>query len=330
MALVDLIGAKLEAFETCIEDKLHALFAKFILGRSPSPTRSQQSEIPNHKENPLEKEECKIDLAPTRMRVDFPRWEDGDSTGWLSHVERYFLYHRTPEISMMDITAIHLEGDVIQWYNYFEHTHRVLTWREFKSGLFVLVTGALQANHVSDGTCDSFFILIFVAHVILPLRFPNSGIRAKRRQRGGGAASHGQPPCRAGHPWLGHSKGPRKEATGCDQGQPAREAGAARGGSSPQGRRLRARIEPTKGASCRAPAGATAARGHTRLQPGARKGLPPAANPVTNRGSGADRRGGRPLAGWLPAGKGSSDDDRDADGAEGLGHPFEKRTIMPL
>ncbi|RRT55133.1 hypothetical protein B296_00043857 [Ensete ventricosum] len=109
MALVDLIGAKLEALETCIEDKLHALFAEFILGRSPSPTRSQQSEIPNHKEKPLEKEECKIDLAPTRMRVDFPQWEDGDPTRWLSHVERYFLYHRTPEISMMDITAIYLE-----------------------------------------------------------------------------------------------------------------------------------------------------------------------------------------------------------------------------
>ncbi|RWW06353.1 hypothetical protein GW17_00030327 [Ensete ventricosum] len=45
------------------------------------------------------------------MRVDFPRWEDGDLTGWLSHAEHYFRYHRMPEASMVDIGAIHLEGD---------------------------------------------------------------------------------------------------------------------------------------------------------------------------------------------------------------------------
>ncbi|RWV98227.1 hypothetical protein GW17_00038941 [Ensete ventricosum] len=42
--------------------------------------------------------------------------------GWLSCTERYSHYHRTPETSMGDIAAIHLEGDVIQWYNWFE-TH---------------------------------------------------------------------------------------------------------------------------------------------------------------------------------------------------------------
>ncbi|RRT61100.1 hypothetical protein B296_00014850 [Ensete ventricosum] len=66
------------------------------------------------------------------MWVDFPRWEDGDSTGWLSCVECYFRYHRTSEASMMDIAAIHLEGDVLQWYNWYKHTHRVTTWRSTK------------------------------------------------------------------------------------------------------------------------------------------------------------------------------------------------------
>ncbi|RWW52661.1 hypothetical protein BHE74_00040901 [Ensete ventricosum] len=38
-----------------------------------------------------------------------------------------------------------------------------------------------------------------------PLRFPNSGIRAKRE--GGWAASHGQASCRGGWPWPGHLQG---------------------------------------------------------------------------------------------------------------------------
>ncbi|RZR82883.1 hypothetical protein BHM03_00009425 [Ensete ventricosum] len=37
--------------------------------------------------------------------MNFPRWEGGDPTGWLSRVERYFHYHRTPEASMVGIAA---------------------------------------------------------------------------------------------------------------------------------------------------------------------------------------------------------------------------------
>ncbi|RWW81876.1 hypothetical protein BHE74_00009684 [Ensete ventricosum] len=89
----------------------------------------------------------------------------------------------------------------------------------------------------SDADQRQLFVLISVVHAMLPLRFPNSGIRAKQR---GGAASHDQLPCRAGHPRLG-----------CGQGQPVRATPAGTGG-------------------CGQPAGSVAARGHTRLQHGAR------------------------------------------------------------
>ncbi|RRT46826.1 hypothetical protein B296_00036616, partial [Ensete ventricosum] len=41
MASIDLIGAKLEAFETRMEDRLRALFVELRLGRWPSPRRLQ-------------------------------------------------------------------------------------------------------------------------------------------------------------------------------------------------------------------------------------------------------------------------------------------------
>ncbi|RZR88489.1 hypothetical protein BHM03_00016088 [Ensete ventricosum] len=78
------------------------------------------------------------------------------------------------------------------------------------------------------------------------------------------------------------------------------------------------------------PAGAIIARWHTRLHhdthkggqlQGTRKGMPPAASPTASRGGGIGHRVGRPLAGWLPAGKGShrlrrgSNGDDGADGA---------------
>ncbi|RWV97769.1 hypothetical protein GW17_00039422 [Ensete ventricosum] len=90
-------------------------------------------------------------------------------------------------------------------------------------------------------------------------------------------------------------------------------------------------LRPARGGAA---AGSTASQGG-RLQD-ARKGLSPATNPAAIKGDGVDRRGGRLLAGWLPAGKdnrrlrrGSGDD--GAEGARGkIGFPFVKKTILPL
>ncbi|RWW40739.1 hypothetical protein BHE74_00053829 [Ensete ventricosum] len=114
-----------------------------------------------------------------------------------------------------------------------------------------------------------------------PLRFPNSGIRAKTRGRG--VASHDQPPYRS----ATHSQAAAKAT----QGQHAREAGAANRGSSLKGWPLRA-LQAVASLQGRQPPAGTHARNGGRLQ-GARKGLPPPASPTTSRGGGAGRRGVR-------------------------------------
>ncbi|RWV94354.1 hypothetical protein GW17_00043114 [Ensete ventricosum] len=50
------------------------------------------------------------------MKVDFPRWEEGDSIGWISRAERYFRFYRTADSTRVEITAIHLEGNAIQYF----------------------------------------------------------------------------------------------------------------------------------------------------------------------------------------------------------------------
>ncbi|RWV79736.1 hypothetical protein GW17_00059081, partial [Ensete ventricosum] len=140
-----------------------------------------------------------------------------------------------------------------------------------------------------------------------------------------GPATHGQVTAKA----------PCKGAVGCGHGQLEKEANGARKGR-----------QPPVGA---APAGRSATREHDRLRParrggnrlqhvarkgdrlqGARKGLLPATSPV------ASRRGGRPLSRWLLASKGNrrlcrgSGGGGGVEGERGLGHPLEKRMIMPL
>ncbi|RWW55396.1 hypothetical protein BHE74_00037972 [Ensete ventricosum] len=134
MTSEELIDEMLEAFKTRKEDKF-GLLAEFNLGRPSSPRRSQHGESSDRKQNASKRGEHATDSLYPRMRIDFPRWEDGHPTGWISHAERYFRYHRTLDTSMVDIAAIHLEGDAIKWYDWFEHTHEIPTWRQFKSEL---------------------------------------------------------------------------------------------------------------------------------------------------------------------------------------------------
>ncbi|RWW04617.1 hypothetical protein BHE74_00005348, partial [Ensete ventricosum] len=125
------------AFEDRIEDKLRALFHKFKTGRSESPNKSQRGESFDYKENRSEKCDQGQDTGYLRMRVEFLRWEDGDPTSWISRAERFFHFHKTPKGSKVDIAAIQLEEDAIQWYDWFEHTHSVPMWEQFKSGLLI-------------------------------------------------------------------------------------------------------------------------------------------------------------------------------------------------
>ncbi|RRT78066.1 hypothetical protein B296_00018271, partial [Ensete ventricosum] len=83
------------------------------------------------------REHCHItfDLNNPRMKVDFPRWEKGDRIGWISRVEHYFRFYRTVDATRVEIAAIYLKGDAIQWFNWFKHTHGGLAWLRFKEGL---------------------------------------------------------------------------------------------------------------------------------------------------------------------------------------------------
>ncbi|RRT45903.1 hypothetical protein B296_00049237 [Ensete ventricosum] len=116
------LDARFEDFEARMEDRLRALFHEFRIGRLESPNISQCRESSDRKENKSENGDQVQDSRYPRMRVEFPRWEDGDPTKWISCAERSY-FQKTPKGSMVDIIVIHLEGDAIQWYDWFQHTH---------------------------------------------------------------------------------------------------------------------------------------------------------------------------------------------------------------
>ncbi|RWW39727.1 hypothetical protein BHE74_00054916 [Ensete ventricosum] len=111
------IDAKLEAFENCMEEKMRSLFTEFSIGRPSSPRKSHHGQTSDQRDDPQEHGYITSDPNNPSMKVDFPIWEEGDSIGWISCVERYFRFYRTADATWVKIAAIHLEEDAIQWFN---------------------------------------------------------------------------------------------------------------------------------------------------------------------------------------------------------------------
>ncbi|RRT47966.1 hypothetical protein B296_00004805 [Ensete ventricosum] len=113
MASEEAIDAKLEAFGNRMEEKMRSLFAEFSIGRLSNQRKSQHRESSERRDDPQEHGHFISNLNNLCMMVDFPKWEEGDPIGWISHAERYFRFYQIADATRVEITAIHLEGDAI-------------------------------------------------------------------------------------------------------------------------------------------------------------------------------------------------------------------------
>ncbi|RWW68757.1 hypothetical protein BHE74_00023688 [Ensete ventricosum] len=149
MASKEANDAKLEAFGNRMEEKMRSLFVEFSIGRLSNPRKSQHGETSDRRDDPQEHGHVTSDLNNPCMEVEFPRWEEGDPIGWISRTEHYFWFYRTADAIWVEIVAIHLEGDAIQWFNSFKHTHGGLSWQRFKEGLLDHF-GPIDFNNIEE------------------------------------------------------------------------------------------------------------------------------------------------------------------------------------
>lgn len=81
-------------------------FSKFRQDESSSLTLNQSRDTGKRNQGQ--------DISYPCIKVEFSRWEDRDPTSWISKVENFFHFHRTPEESKVEIASIQLDEDVIQ------------------------------------------------------------------------------------------------------------------------------------------------------------------------------------------------------------------------
>ena len=120
MAIDTSVKTQMEALETRIENRLQETlhdFKKSLLEHFSGFQQDGSSSSTLNRSRDTGKGPQDGDTYYPRIKIEFPRWEDGDPTSWISRAKFFFHFHRTPEESKVEVASIQLDGDAIQWYD---------------------------------------------------------------------------------------------------------------------------------------------------------------------------------------------------------------------
>ena len=70
-------------------------------------------------------------------RLDFPRFNGEDPTGWIYKADQFFRYQGTAEAERILLASFHLQDEALQWYQWYERTNPNVRWGEFTQALCV-------------------------------------------------------------------------------------------------------------------------------------------------------------------------------------------------
>jgi hypothetical protein len=62
------------------------------------------------------------------VKVDFPKFDGIDPSGWIYKANKFFYYHRTPYNMRLILASIHMEGKALVWYQDMEMSSYLPNW----------------------------------------------------------------------------------------------------------------------------------------------------------------------------------------------------------
>lgn len=68
-------------------------------------------------------------------KVDFPKFQGEDPSGWIYKCERFFEFNQIDETQKVRLAVMHLDEKTIQWFQWFEKAQTVVDWKGFVMGL---------------------------------------------------------------------------------------------------------------------------------------------------------------------------------------------------
>ena len=66
-----------------------------------------------------------------RIKIDVPRFDGSDPSGWIFKITQYFEYHATPEAERLTIAAFYMDGRALAWFQWMNDNGQFTSWPAF-------------------------------------------------------------------------------------------------------------------------------------------------------------------------------------------------------
>ena len=76
-----------------------------------------------------------LHTAPHRMKLDVPRFDSSDATGWIFKITQFFEYHTTPDHERLMIASFYMEGQALAWFQWMHRNGQLSSWPAFLHAL---------------------------------------------------------------------------------------------------------------------------------------------------------------------------------------------------
>jgi hypothetical protein len=69
------------------------------------------------------------------IKLEFPRFDGKNVLEWIFRAEQFFDYYGTPDPDRLTIASVHLDKDVVPWFQMMQRSHPFHSWVEFTRAL---------------------------------------------------------------------------------------------------------------------------------------------------------------------------------------------------
>ena len=66
-------------------------------------------------------------VNPPRMKLDVPRFDGSNPSGWVFKITQFFEYHATRESERLTIASFYMEGPSLAWFQWMMRNHQLTT-----------------------------------------------------------------------------------------------------------------------------------------------------------------------------------------------------------
>ncbi|KAH6770738.1 hypothetical protein C2S52_015541 [Perilla frutescens var. hirtella] len=121
------------------------------------PPHAQQQQQHQHQHQPQQQhQQPHMELGKFQnhnhsMKLDLPKFDGMDPSGWIFRIQEYFEFHGMPEDQRLRIVSFNMEEKASEWYQYMKTNKRLVSWEDF------LIQVRLRFG-LSDDLLKSMFI----------------------------------------------------------------------------------------------------------------------------------------------------------------------------